>query len=198
MAIPILPGTRFFRLVVLSHDGGKDALVRCDCGTERTMLRINLTNGNSKSCGCARRETLGNLRRTHGRSGTRPYRIWCLMRGRCLRPSNPNWPDYGGRGIAICEEWGDFAIFLAWAMANGYSDDLTIERKDNDGPYSPENCKWATRAEQTANRRNTVFIRYRGVMLTLSEVARLTGKTPSYFYWKLRSGVSPERAARGL
>lgn len=88
----------------------------------------------------------------HGMSRTRLYRIWIDMRSRCESKNNRFYYRYGGRGISVCEQWNKFSVFHEWAINNGYSDDLTIDRIDNDGDYCPENCKWSTQHEQSMNK----------------------------------------------
>lgn len=90
---------------------------------------------------------------THGQSNTRLYRIWRSMKGRCERPSCTGYPEYGGRGIKVCDEWHDFMTFHAWAHSHGYKEDLSIDRIDGDGDYCPENCRWATNYQQMQNRK---------------------------------------------
>ena len=124
------------------------------CGEQfRTQIN-NVKNGNTKSCGCHKKRTTSETHKTHGLRNTRLYKIWTNMKNRTLNPKYKKYEDYGGRGIAICEEWkNDFMSFHDWAMSNGYSDELSIDRIDNDGGYSPDNCRWTTQTIQNRNQR---------------------------------------------
>lgn len=94
----------------------------------------------------------------HGMSRTRLYQCWSDMKQRCLNPNNSFYYRYGGRGIKFCDEWRDFTSFMEWALSNGYSDDLTLDRIDNDGNYCPENCKWSTQREQSLNKTHLIGV----------------------------------------
>lgn len=112
----------------------------------------------------------------HGGKGTRLYRIWQMMKNRCHNPKTSRFPDYGGRGITVCDEWkDDFQAFHDWAMANGYEDHLTIDRKDNDKGYSPENCRWTTALVQGNNSRHNHMITHNDKTQSLSDWARELG-----------------------
>lgn len=157
-----LTGQRFGRLLVIEYikkDSGKPVYAyrcKCDCGNY-TMQRANaLTAGIVKSCGCYARERTSKdkIALKHGGSGTRIYITRRNMLSRCYNPHDKRYSEYGGRGIKVCDEWkNSFEAFRDWALANGYTDDLTIDRMDTNGDYCPTNCRFITRAENNRNRR---------------------------------------------
>ena len=194
-----LTGQRFGRLTVIerSKSTNKNAkwLCVCDCGNQKEVFGGDLKQGRTQSCGCIHSEQLAQRNFKHGLSNSRLHGIWNGMKARCYNPNFDQYADYGGRGITICREWrDDFQAFYDWAMANGYADNLTIDRIDNDGNYSPNNCRWATRQEQGYNRRDNRLITYNGETKTAAEWGMVTGIKPHTILRRLRLGWSVDEA----
>lgn len=148
-------GTRYGRLIVIAdRQPGEDRVVcRCDCGNEVSVGMHSLDTGETRSCGCLRRDVAAARSRKHGMCGTSEYDIWAAMVQRTTNPNNAAFANYGGRGIGVCDRWREFANFFA--DMGPRPEGLTLERIDNERGYSPENCKWATYSEQRHNRRDT-------------------------------------------
>lgn len=128
-------------------------------------------------------------------SHDRLYHIWFDMKRRCYQPQNKRWEKYGGRGIKVCPEWLDnFQTFFDWSMANGYDDNLTIDRIDMDGDYSPENCRWADKYQQANNRSNNHLLTYKGETKTMMEWSRSLGINYTTLRRRIRAGWSVENA----
>jgi hypothetical protein len=158
-------GLKFGRLTVTRYKGyysksgnpkSKDHhySCECECGNRKIHSRKNLLQGNSNSCGCLHKKLLSDRLTKHGMTNSRIYHLYYSMIDRCKNNTDQNWNRYGGRGVSVCEEWlgeNGFQNFYTWSMKSGYNDNLTIDRKDNDGNYEPKNCRWITRKEQSSN-----------------------------------------------
>ena len=176
-----ITGQKFGRLTVVGLDEQKSSsqrsywLCKCDCGNPKiqSVYLCQLTSGKTSSCGCLHREKASEANYRHGYCTDhkeRLYSIWDGMKQRCCNPSNKRYKDYGGRGITVYKDWLDFINFKEWAIKNGYSDTLTIERIDVNKNYEPSNCTWATMNEQYKNKRNTKYVLYQGQEVKLLDL----------------------------
>lgn len=180
-----LTGKKFGRLTVIRRVENKGPhaawLCVCECGNYVTVPGRYLREGTKKSCGCLRKEIMKKQKYglRHGCVHTRLYKAWNNMIQRTSNPNKTEYEQYGGRGIKACQEWRDsFEEFRDWAMANGYRDDLTLDRIDVNGPYSPENCRWSDVYTQANNRSDNRFITYKGKTQTMAQWAREIGIKP--------------------
>jgi hypothetical protein len=202
-------GQRFGHLVIQKYVGCGKVECKCDCGKSIAVKGSHLLKNRQQTCGkeC---EYHRGLVTTHDLSSDRLYRIWHGMKQRCYNSNSPNYPTYGGRGIDICDEWfNDVVAFRNWALSHGYSDDLSIDRIDNDKGYSPDNCRWATVIEQNNNKHPawtfTPKKPYRkkklktwtidGVTKPITEWCKECGMTvQSVTYRVITKGMSPKEA----
>ena len=192
-----ITGIRFGKLTAKHIDHRKGCrtywFCTCDCGGNRIVSLDHLKRHEVTDCGCYRKHI--SHWNKHGMYDTRLYRIWSLMKERCYNTSRKEYPNYGGRGIIVCEEWIESKNFIEWSLNNGYSYELTLDRINNDGNYCPENCRWVERSVQGNNKRNNRLITYKGETKTITQWAKENGMT--YFLLKNRIdrlGWSFERA----
>lgn len=175
-----LMGHKYGRLLVqgYSHKGNSGHYWRClcDCGNANTVLVANLRGEKVVSCGCAKTESTKQRFTTHGKTKTKTYKVWNSMMERCYSNNHRSYPNYGGRGISACERWFSFENFLVdmGEQPTGF----TIERIDVNGNYEPSNCKWASYKEQANNRRNTHYLTFNGVTLSIYLWAERLGMNP--------------------
>lgn len=197
-----LDGQVFGRLTVISRAGSKSGRVlwacECQCGRTTEVVSHDLTSGHTTSCGCWRNERNTSTPVVHGhaRRGvklTPTYRTWQAMMTRCYNPNVPPYKDYGGRGITVCAGWHYFENFLAYMGER--PDGMTLERVDNSGNYAPDNCKWATKAEQANNTRANRYVEFQGERITQAEFARRIGISQSTVSARLKRGWTVEQIA---
>lgn len=191
-------GDRFGRLRII---GLADKPVRgrhwkcaCDCGTVVVVSQANLRKGHSKSCGCLRAELAKAKASIHGHTSngeiSRTYRIWQGMHRRCSNPKDKAFPRYGAMGITVCERWKNFENFLA-DMGNPQPE-MTLDRKENDRGYSPDNCRWVTKKAQNRNKKNSLMVTWRGRTQCLAAWAEELGFSRTCLNQRLVAGWSVE------
>lgn len=185
-------GSKYNNLKVLSIyglDKYKRPLFEClcECGNKKIISATRVKNGVTKSCGCLQKKTASKLLKVHGLTNTRLHGIWTAMINRCENPKNNRFYSYGAKGIKVCEKWrNDFQSFYEWAMSNGYSDDLSIDRIDNSKDYCPSNCKWSTTKEQANNKTTSRLIEYLGETKNAKQWADFFGVDYKYFHENLK------------
>ena len=187
-----LTGRRFGKLRVISKcedriDGYVMWNIQCDCGTHKKMRSSNITRGNhdTKSCGCMRGENL----KTHGLGFPEGYNSWSGMIQRCNDPKSHIYKDYGARGITVCDRWLSYENFFEDMGVRPFN--TSIERVDNFLGYNPGNCIWATKTEQGRNKRNNVFVEYKGETMVLSEACELSGVKYGTAHSRIQRGQEP-------
>jgi hypothetical protein len=160
----------------------------CLCGGFKVIDGASLKRGLTKSCGCIQKE------RQHPLCGTRLHRIWKNMKTRCYLKSKNDYPYYGGRGIRVCKEWHDFAPFAEWAMSHGYEDHLTLDRKNSNCNYEPDNCRWVTRQRQSNNIKTNRIIEVEGVSKTLADWGRFLNRDTKMISNRILNGWKQNEA----
>ena len=192
-----LKGKVYGRWTILSHgmNSRSERIVqcRCECGNERFVLLISLTNGTSRSCGCYKKEIVGNRWRTHGMTKSPEYRSWAHMIDRCESPNDPAYPDYGGRRISVCQGWHSFEAFFA-DMGHKPGPRYSIGRVNNNGNYEPHNCRWETDIQQARNKRNNFLLAHNGEIRCLCDWATRMGIRHSTIQCRLQRGWSVDAA----
>ena len=195
-----ITGHKFGRLTVLRRAendkyGQAQWLCQCDCGNMVIIPGYRIRSGGSKSCGCLRAEVSQKKAKTHGLSRdinhkqTRLYRIYTGIKNRCMNKRSPDYPNYGGRGVSVCEEWiSDFKSFHDWAMSNGYANNLSIDRIDPNGNYEPNNCRWVQNKVQARNKKDTLYLTYKGETRPLSEWAEIKNIPYPTLHYRFKSG----------
>jgi len=189
-----LIGKRFGRWLVegLSHQDSNGLPYWhciCDCGARKAVRAASLLSGRSTSCGCYHKEKVS----IHNMTGVPTFISWSSMKNRCTNQNSPDYYRYGGIGIKICDRWmNSFDNFLADMGERPKG--LTLDRIDNEGDYTPENCRWATTIEQLSNRRNTVKIDYNGKKLTLRELSEISGMKIRVIRDRINAGWPTEKA----
>ena len=191
----VTPGAQYGRLSAVRFVGSEAPsglprwLFRCECGTEKEMRAAHVQNGSVVSCGCHK----ADMARTHGLSGLPEYKVWAAMIARCKNPTNPNFANYGERGIKVCARWAKFKNFIS-DMGQRPFPEASLDRRDNSKGYTKSNCRWATSSTQARNTRRNRYLKYRGRQITLKEASQIAGVDPSTMWRRIDNGWPIARA----
>jgi hypothetical protein len=200
-----LVGKTFHRFTVIKFLGSENNNrlweCRCSCGTIKTLNTKKIMAGNTRSCGCLVKEksrlnaikysTTHGLSKNDDGSATRLYTIWLGMKRRCYSKLSKSYKTYGALDIKVCDEWkNSYLNFYTWAISNGYNDNLTIERRNFNGDYAPENCTWIPNSEQAKNRRNNIYLNVDGEVLTIAECARRKNISRATLKYRISHGYN--------
>lgn len=197
-----LLGQRFERWAVVAEAGFVNGstnmhwICRCDCGAEGVVRGSQLTSGGSKSCGCLTREVNAARETSHGKSKSQEFKAWQAMHQRCSNAKCGHFHSYGGRGVTVCERWNSFDNFYA-DMGNAPSSRHSLDRINNSGNYGPDNCRWATSKVQANNRRNTLWIQWKGRQMCAADwskeiniSAAILRKRIKILHWPIERAMS--------
>lgn len=190
---------QFGRLTVIEYSGvhitpcgtrRKMWKCRCECGKETVVAGNNLKNGSTKSCGCWKYSKIKEHNTKHGGVHDRLYGIWKNMKRRCISPKDKRYPDYGGKGISVCDDWNVYENFRKWAYENGYDEkaeygNCTIDRIDNNGNYEPSNCRWTDRITQANNTSRNHYVELNGQRMTIAEFSRAMNISKNHAWYYL-------------
>lgn len=193
-------GEVYNSFTVVSHadrgpKGGARVVCLCVCGKLKVVICSRIRTGHIKSCGCMKTERTREANKTHGQSrgdsSKLGYSSWKSMRMRCISPTYSSYPNYGGRGIRVCDRWlNSFENFLE-DMGPRPSDQHSLDRIDNSGNYCPENCRWATVEQQVNNKRSSIYVEYGGEVLTVGQWAKKLNKCRETLRYRYHKGLSP-------
>jgi len=197
-----LTGKTFGRLTVVERSFSPRRsrtiwICRCTCGQESDVISKHLVSGHTRSCGCLCKERTREANTIHGNAGIRmtpEYRSWRGLKERCQQVGNPAYNAYGGRGVTVCERWDNFESFLA--DMGPCPSGMSIDRIDNNGNYSPSNCRWADRKTQCRNRRSNRLLTIGDTTASIAEWSEKIGIKPGTLSYRICHGWTPEEAIR--
>jgi hypothetical protein len=198
--IDLSVGDKFGKLTIVGEPISMNWILyypcKCECGGEKHIRSQALREGRTISCGCHQKKRASEASKKHGMSHTTVHNRWMGMIGRCTNPRNHAYKDYGERGIKVCDRWLKFENFYA-DMGEPPTEQHSLDRIDNNGDYNPENCRWATKAEQANNRRSSKLITFQGITMTQREWEKFLNVPEKRIHEWLKKGKTMEDICNG-